>query len=139
MVYCKICHKELHNKAEICPDCGVRNTRSTERIPELSIILSLIIPGLGQSYNGQKLKALTFFNIGLLFFLTTVVYRTEFLLMIDKTRILSILSGIDLISMSDKENLISLISNNIEWVYPIFVTVNVFDAYRVAQKINSEI
>ena len=139
MVYCKICHKELHEKAEICPDCGVRNTRSIERIPELSIILSLIVPGLGQSYNGQKIKAAAFFNIGLILFLMTIIYRAEFLSMIDKVRILSILDKIEFMSIFNNENLLSAISNNIEWAYPIFVMLNVFDAYKEAQRINSEI
>ncbi len=133
MVYCKICQKELHEKAEVCPDCGVRNARSTERIPELSIILSLIIPGLGQSYNGQKIKALTFFNIGIILFLVTIIYRVEFLSMIDKNSIL------DKIGVLNNEEMISTISRNIEWVYPIFLMVNVFDAYRYTKKINSEI
>jgi len=139
MVYCKICQKELHEMAEICPDCGVRNTRSTEKIPELSIILSLIIPGFGQSYNGQKIKALAFFNMGLVIFLATIVYRSEFLSMMNRSQILSILNEIEFISIFNKENLISTLSNNIEWAYPIFLTINVFDAYRIAQKINSEI
>lgn len=139
MVYCKICKKELHDKAEICPDCGVRNTRSNERIPELSIILSLIIPGLGQSYNGQKLKAIGFFNMGLAIILTTIVYRVEFLYTIEKTQILTMLDEIYFFSIFNKDNLISLAHNNIEWLYPIFVTINVFDAYRNAIKINSEI
>lgn len=139
MVYCKICQKELHEMAEICPDCGVRNTRSTERIPELSVILSLIIPGLGQSYNGQKIKALAFFNIGLAIFLATIVYRSEFLSMIDRSWILSILNEIEFMSIFNNENLILAMSNNIEWIYSIFVVINVFDAYRIAQKINYEI
>jgi hypothetical protein len=117
----------LHEKAEICPDCGVRNARSIERIPELSIILSAIIPGLGQAYNGQKIKALIFFDMGIILFLTTIIYKIEFLSILDKSRIFN------------RENLISLISNNLEWVYPIFIAINVFDAYRVAQNINSEI
>ncbi len=133
MVYCKICQKELHEKAEVCPDCGVRNARSTERIPELSIILSLIIPGLGQSYNGQKIKALTFFNIGIILFLVTIIYRVEFLFMIDKSSVL------DKIGVLNNDEMISTISRNIEWVYPIFLMVNVFDAYRYTKKINSEI
>lgn len=138
MVYCKICHKELHEKAEICPDCGVRNTRSVERIPELSIILSLIIPGLGQSYNGQKIKAIAFFNIGLIIFLVTVVYRTEFLYMIDRDRILSIIDKVEF--MSNNENLmLSILNSIVQWSYPIFIIINVFDAYRRAMIINSEI
>lgn len=139
MVYCKICQKELHQKAEICPDCGVRNAQSTEKIPELSIILSLIIPGLGQSYNGQKIKAAAFFNAGMIIFLTTVVYKIEFISMINKTLLLSVLSEIEFMSIFNKENLILLVVNHIEWVYPIFVMANVFDAYRIALKINSEI
>lgn len=122
MVYCKICHKELHEKAEICPDCGVRNTRSIERIPELSIMLSLIIPGLGQSYNGHKN------NVGVIILFLTVLYRTEFLSMIDKSRILSILDKIEFLSTFDKENLRLSVSENIRWTYPIFTTINVFDA-----------
>ena len=125
--------------AEICPDCGVRNTRSTERIPELSVILSFIIPGLGQSYNGQKLKAMAFFGMGLIIFLATIVYKIEFLSMMDRSQVLPILDKIEFISIFNKENLISAVSSNVEWVYPIFVTINVFDAYRIAQKINSEI
>ncbi len=138
MVYCKICHKELHEKAEICPDCGVRNTRSIERIPELSVILSLIIPGLGQSYNGQKLKAITFVYTGLFIFLTTIVYRTEFLSMVNRSQILSILDNVEFISIN-RNSMISAISNHIELVYPIFILLNIYDAYRVAQNINSEI
>lgn len=136
MVYCKICHKELHVKAEICPDCGVRNTRSIERIPELSIMLSLIIPGLGQSYNGHKNKALLFFNMGMIILFLTIIYRTEFLSMVDKSWILSILDKIEFPSIFDKEDLKLSISR---WAYPIFITINIFDAYRDAQKINSEI
>lgn len=124
MVYCKICQKELHESAEMCPDCGVRNARSAEKIPELSIILSLIIPGLGQSYNGQGIKSLVFFCIGILIFLSTIVYKAKFLSMVD-----GFLSSIDG----------STISNIIELIYPIFVVLNVFDAYRTAQNINANI
>lgn len=139
MVYCKICHKELHECAEICPDCGVRNARTTERIPELSLILSLIIPGLGQSYNGQKTKAMAFFNMGVVIFFATVVYRTEFLAMMDKARILSLLEDITFISSIEKESLISLAGHHIQYIYPIFVMISVFDAFRIARKINAEI
>lgn len=139
MVYCKICYKELREDAEICPDCGVRNARSIEKIPELSIILSLIVPGLGQSYNGQKIKAVAFFYIGSIIFLATIVYKMRLLSMIDKTQLLSILDDIEFMSIFDKENLISSVSNYVEWIYPIFVMINVFDAYKVATNINSQI
>lgn len=138
MVYCKICHKELYENAEICPDCGVRNARSIERIPELSMILSLIIPGLGQSYNGQKVKAMAFFNMGLVLFLATMIYRVEFLSMVDKVRILSLLDNIEFVSIN-KESLIPSLVYNMYYIYPIFVAINVYDAYRTARKINAEI
>lgn len=138
MVYCRICYKELHEQAEICPDCGVRNARSIEKIPELSIMLSFIIPGLGQSYNGQRIKAVAFFYIGLIIFFATVVYKERLLSMIDKDQLLSVLNNMELVPF-DKENLISLSSNYVEWIYPIFVMINVFDAYKAATRINSEI
>lgn len=138
MVYCKICKKELQENAEICPDCGVRNARSIERIPELSLILSLIIPGLGQSYNGQKIKAFAFFNLGIIIFIATIFYRVELLTLIEKSRILLLLDNLDIVYLNNESMRLSL-EHNIYYIYPIFLAVNVYDAYRIANKINAEI
>ncbi len=55
--YCQFCGAEIDIRAEICPKCGVRiappPTPQSEKNPALSLILSFLLPGLGQIYNGQ--------------------------------------------------------------------------------------
>jgi TM2 domain-containing membrane protein YozV len=71
MSFCTECGKELINpNAEICPNCGERLKSPPLVIPEknpvISVILSIIITGLGQLYNGQAGKALVYFIIGII-------------------------------------------------------------------------
>lgn len=61
--YCQTCGEKIHINAEICPHCGVRVggvARSEEKSVVLAALLSFIFPGLGQLYNGQSHKAVTF-------------------------------------------------------------------------------
>ncbi len=64
--YCSNCGKKIDTKAEICPKCGVRVAHSREKIAKevkssgLAAVLSFILPGLGQIYNGQIGKGLLF-------------------------------------------------------------------------------
>ena len=53
--FCSNCGEEIDIDAEICPKCGVRVKAPTvgEKNPVLAAILSLLIVGLGQIYNGQ--------------------------------------------------------------------------------------
>jgi TM2 domain-containing membrane protein YozV len=108
--YCTNCGSEIDEKAEICPDCGVRQVdpgayqetsthqvKYQEKNPVLALILSLIIVGLGQVYNGQTVK-------GIIFFLVAVIIG---------------LTGI------------GIIISFIIWLYAMY------DAYNTAQRINN--
>jgi len=66
MKYCENCGKEIDSKAEICPKCGVRLTGlhpAKRKSPGLAAFLSFFITGLGQFYNGEFWKGITFFVI----------------------------------------------------------------------------
>ena len=73
---CNHCAKEIcsdclvEEKHEMyCKDCFISKTqgkKSVERSPALAALLSFIIPGLGQIYNGQVGKCLLIFFTGLL-------------------------------------------------------------------------
>lgn len=55
--YCSSCGNKIKKEAEICPECGVRQRPAKkEKSSGLAVFLSLIMPGLGQIYNGQILK-----------------------------------------------------------------------------------
>lgn len=62
MVYCRDCGSEIRARAEICPECGIRQQQpdhgsgTTEKDPGLAAAASFVIPGLGQVYNGEILK-----------------------------------------------------------------------------------
>jgi TM2 domain-containing membrane protein YozV len=75
--YCPNCGADLkYPEAEICPTCGVRikepQSPKKEKNPVVAALLSLIITGSGQVYNGELLKGILIFIgaiIGSLFFL----------------------------------------------------------------------
>ena len=58
--YCRNCGSQIDAEAEICPKCGVRqkNPPVENKNPLFALILSFIIPGLGQIYNGQNRKGI---------------------------------------------------------------------------------
>ena len=61
--FCQSCGEKININAEICPHCGVRVAGvapSGEKSVLLAAILSFLFPGLGQLYNGQTHKAVTF-------------------------------------------------------------------------------
>ncbi|MFC6769079.1 zinc ribbon domain-containing protein [Natrinema soli] len=53
--FCSSCGEVIKKKAEICPECGVRQKRSNsgEKNPGISAVLSFFITGAGQIYNGE--------------------------------------------------------------------------------------
>ena len=53
--FCSNCGAKIDVKAEICPKCGVRVRAPKAKVknPWLAMVLSLLIVGLGQIYNGQ--------------------------------------------------------------------------------------
>lgn len=61
--FCSNCGDVIDEKAEICPECGVRITSSQTatqdtKSPGIAAIASFFLPGLGQIYNGQIGKGL---------------------------------------------------------------------------------
>lgn len=62
-VYCRDCGAVINQRAEICPECGIRqqpaeSPSSSEKNPGLAAAASFVIPGLGQVYNGQIAKGI---------------------------------------------------------------------------------
>jgi TM2 domain-containing membrane protein YozV len=77
--FCANCGGMIDTRAEFCPTCGVRVTPApyppvpppspyVERKNEgIAAILSFVFLGLGQIYNGQISKGISFIIIGVLF------------------------------------------------------------------------
>ena len=60
--FCKSCGAEIQEgQPGRCPKCGAAPSASDIKNPVIAAVLSLIIPGLGQSYNGNALKGIGFF------------------------------------------------------------------------------
>lgn len=108
-MYCRHCGEEVSEKAEICTKCGVRIRASTVVSPSTAAVLSVFMPGVGQFYNRDVWKGVTFLvTVSILFVTTIGVVAAKY------TRLGMITGGI--------------------WV--ILWLLNVYDAYRVATKIN---
>jgi|AntRauTorcE11898_2_1112593.scaffolds.fasta_scaffold12639_2 TM2 domain-containing membrane protein YozV len=67
-VYCRDCGSVISERAEICPDCGVRQQDPPSGAsdlfqggnPVLAALLSALLPGLGQIYNRELERGLAF-------------------------------------------------------------------------------
>lgn len=68
--FCSSCGEIIDAAAAVCPACGVRQGPSRraggERDPVIAAVLSFIIVGLGQLYNGQVAKGVVL-HIGMWF------------------------------------------------------------------------
>ena len=77
--YCSNCGKKIDAKAEICPKCGVRVAEPKEKgVKEvkssgLAAVLSVLLPGLGQIYNGQIGKGILFMVLLVVFALMVFI------------------------------------------------------------------
>lgn len=106
--YCSNCGKQIDEKAEICPECGVRQMGSApyqqpayeQKNPGLAAVLSALWVGIGQIYNGQIAKGL----------LLIVGYIISIILIFV---------------------FIGMITTPIIWIFGIY------DAYNTAKKINA--
>jgi TM2 domain-containing membrane protein YozV len=77
-MFCPSCAGIIKKEAEICPKCGVRvksppteimfSPLSTDitKLPGIAMILSFCFPGLGQLYNRQYAKGLSFIVAGVI-------------------------------------------------------------------------
>lgn len=73
--FCKYCGEKIDAEAEICPKCGVRLKKPvSEKNPAIALILSLIIPGIGQLYNGQSRKCITLIIAAVISFFLIAIY-----------------------------------------------------------------
>ena len=88
-IFCSSCGAIIKKEAEICPKCGVRQKKPgvvSRKSSGLAVILSFLIPGLGQIYCGQIGKGvlmvilsfifglLSFILIGIPFYIILWVY-----------------------------------------------------------------
>lgn len=83
MVNCPKCGYQISDLASICPRCGARveftgpYEKRHQKSPGLAALLSAIIVGLGQVYNGQIEKGVIFF---IFFYISVFVVWYSFLL-----------------------------------------------------------
>lgn len=62
-MYCRICGIQINDTDLYCPKCGTRAVNTAAqftffRNPGVSAVLSTLVPGLGQVYNGQLRKGI---------------------------------------------------------------------------------
>jgi TM2 domain-containing membrane protein YozV len=75
--FCSNCSAEIDKDAEICPKCGVRvkaaPTYVEKKSTGIAAVLSFVVPGLGQIYNGQIGKGILFVIISIILVLSMLV------------------------------------------------------------------
>jgi len=76
--YCQHCGAVIEAAAEICPKCGVRvmeQPRVAEPLknPGIAAVLSFLFTGLGQIYNGQIGKGISFILVGIVCLVLVIV------------------------------------------------------------------
>jgi len=73
--FCPNCGAEIDRKAVICPKCGVRIKPSTNvKNPGLAAVLSFVIVGLGQIYNGEIGKGILLFVLYVISIVLSLVF-----------------------------------------------------------------
>ena len=77
--FCKNCGAEIPGERPgNCPKCGAAHSASGVRNPVLAAVLSFIIPGFGQSYNGNAIKGIgIFLGVLILWILSLLMYSGE--------------------------------------------------------------
>jgi len=74
IAYCRECGNEIDRRAEICPDCGIRQQppEQSDMSPGIPAAASFIIPGLGQVVNGELAKGIILGIVTVSFALTGI-------------------------------------------------------------------
>ena len=111
--YCRGCGKELSIRAEVCPECGVRQKMDITQNKNAGIaaVLSFLFCGLGQIYNGEIGK-------GALLIILQIIN--------------GIILFVGIFAMFAGIPPIGFITYPIVWIY------GVWDAYTTANKINEK-
>lgn len=81
--FCERCSSEIpEDQLGNCPTCGAAPAgSSSEKSPALAAVLSLFIPGLGQSYNGNAPKGIgIFLGVAILWTLILLVHFEELII-----------------------------------------------------------
>jgi len=128
--HCKRCGNYFDKKLDRCTKCGSHVTwfynkidceleKKIRKIPIIAIFLSLILPGIGQIYNNELKKGISFVFISLLAYKINIYSVVEHLF----TDVIQNISAI----------LITAI------FYLMFYGYQIVDAYETAEGINSEL
>ncbi|HVP23846.1 MAG TPA: zinc-ribbon domain-containing protein [Conexivisphaerales archaeon] len=76
--YCQHCGAVIPTDAEMCPRCGKRVMAapwpSEQKNPGIAAVLSFLFTGLGQIYNGQIGKGITFVAVGIVCLFTIIFF-----------------------------------------------------------------
>ena len=73
--FCKYCGEKIDARAEICPKCGVRlKNPVSAKNPAIALILSFLIPGIGQLYNGHTHKCVILIIAAVISFFLIAIY-----------------------------------------------------------------
>jgi TM2 domain-containing membrane protein YozV len=71
--FCQNCGKKVDKNADICLECGVKIAKSDDKNSGIAAILSFLFIGLGQIYNGEIGKGISYMILGFLLALSMLV------------------------------------------------------------------
>ncbi len=135
-MFCSKCGKEVHDDEVYCPFCGdnLRSSTNTttqqgptfyavsERNEGIALILSLLIPGVGQMYVGKIGRGIAFILSGL--FIFGLMICCYVLMGISSNNTNTLTAGIVAITA------IAMMAYIAIWIY------SMYDAYKLAQQYN---
>lgn len=68
---CRNCGCEIDKEYVTCSTCGAQII-TNKRDPKIAAVISLI-PGIGQIYNGEMIKGISFIILDIIFVITTII------------------------------------------------------------------
>ena len=113
--FCTDCGAEINRDAEICPECGVRqestsgSSSSGEKESGISAVLSFLLPGVGQLYNGQVSRGAIVFVGWMIwefvaFIVTTLTLGIFFLIWVPVELFVHVVAAYDAYDQAEKIN-----------------------------------